>query len=486
MSSLFFKVANDARKTPYKALPSPLRMQHGPVSPQVSPASSSGAATAADQSSTDAGPASHDSANPPEPPSVKRGVRFAEDDKDNTIPLGYVLRMKQRREQKAKFLQAEKERREFEAEKRRVETERRQREAERQEWEKERKIWEREKKAMEEERKQRLYAEEVAAARTRRESQRAGHHVPSSSSLNVPSPRADPDHSDTRRYQRPVYDTMTMPRRHTSEPAPWAGFTPSNAGSSTGSSRAPSINTFTPSSGGSLRNSRPPSMYSAHSSMEDLRLRDGSANSTSRSSFASLPRTAPDRAISYPARAVGAIPPVPPVPVVPMFVMEVPLLPPNPPFMLQQYPRRRSSPNSSPSSSRRSSDIPSNNSSERANQPSPRASSKPSPPQPRHFSPSPTFQRRPVSDGNHHRRSMSGDDALLHRGNMEASNSRPASQSASPSSLRGKPPAPASSSSSSAHLLAPPNPWMPPRSLSSPTPATARMSVAGKRPTVIS
>lgn len=42
---------------------------------------------------------------------MKRGVRFAEDEKEDVIPLGYVLRMKRKREEKAKFLRAEHDRR---------------------------------------------------------------------------------------------------------------------------------------------------------------------------------------------------------------------------------------------------------------------------------------------------------------------------------------------------------------------------------------
>jgi len=105
---------------------------------------------------------------------VKRGVRFAEDGKEDQVPLAYVQRIKKQREEKAQFLREERERREWEEERERQERERMERDRERREWERERKAWEMEKKAMEEERKARLYAEEVAAARLRRENACAG------------------------------------------------------------------------------------------------------------------------------------------------------------------------------------------------------------------------------------------------------------------------------------------------------------------------
>ena len=78
-------------------------------------------------------------------------MRFAEEEpdkdrdkeKDEGVPLGYVLRIKQKREEKARFLQAERERRKHEDERRKHEEERRR-------WEEERARWEREKRAMEE------------------------------------------------------------------------------------------------------------------------------------------------------------------------------------------------------------------------------------------------------------------------------------------------------------------------------------------------
>ena len=135
----FHATLHQGRNTP--SLPSLLRMEHGPPMPSIY--SSSELKT--------------DSRTMPAVPTVKRGVRFAEDDQEDQIPLGYVLRIKKKHEERARFLQEEKERRAFEEERARQEEERLRREAERREWEKEKKAWEKEKKAMEEERRQRQH-----------------------------------------------------------------------------------------------------------------------------------------------------------------------------------------------------------------------------------------------------------------------------------------------------------------------------------------
>ena len=64
------------------------------------------------------------------PQTVKRGVRFAEEDKEDQIPIGYVMRVKKQREAKARFLRDEKERRHSVVERAKLEEERRQREEE--------------------------------------------------------------------------------------------------------------------------------------------------------------------------------------------------------------------------------------------------------------------------------------------------------------------------------------------------------------------
>ncbi|KAJ7068358.1 hypothetical protein C8F01DRAFT_1117877 [Mycena amicta] len=308
------------------------------------------------------------------PPTTSR-VRFAEDDKDDVIPLGYALRLKKRREDKAKFLREEQERRAFELEKARQEEERMRRELERKQWEEEKRAWEREKKAMEEERKQRIYAEEVAAARARREHQRAGGSYGVNNSMlassSTASLRDERNRSDSGKYSRPLHDQ----RRQASEPAVvQQGSTPSSSPhtSSPASSRPPSIHQT------GRNSSRPPSVHS-----EDSRQPTG-ANAAKRSSMASLSGKNPvsDRSSMYSLWSASNPVLMPPVPPMPMYTLDMPLLPPTPPFMLHQYPRPRSqesrdsspgrsSPSGSPSRQR----LPSNSSSDRVNLRPPRQSS---------------------------------------------------------------------------------------------------------------
>ncbi|KAJ7283559.1 hypothetical protein C8J57DRAFT_1292893 [Mycena rebaudengoi] len=353
-----------SRNTPYIAVPSPLR--NSTLKSPVPSTSSSSTATPV--------PVARDVA-----PTTSR-VRFVEDDKDDVIPLGYALRVKKRREEKAKFLREEQERRAFEEERARQQQERMRREKERMQWEEEKRAWEREKKAMEEERKQRIYAEEVAAARLRRENQRAGGgHGANSSTLaassSTPSLRGstaslrgdERNKHEPGRYSRPLHD-QHGPRRQASEPAvPRTVNTPSSSPltSSPGSSRPPSV------AGHRRNSSRPASVHT--SSSEDARPQSTSVGK--RASITSIGLKAPniDRSSSYGLWASSnptlMVPPVPPVP---MYAMDMPLLPPTPPFMLHQYPRQssqngsspsRSSPSSSPSRQRQ----PSNGSSDKIN-----------------------------------------------------------------------------------------------------------------------
>lgn len=123
-------------------------------------------------------------------PTVKRGVRFADDVPDR-VPVGYAQGMKKRREEKAKFLREEQaqralvmERRKIEEQRRLLEYEKRQREKDRLDFEREKQAWEREKREREnadrekQERREKALRDEVTAARLRREAQRAG-NVPS-------------------------------------------------------------------------------------------------------------------------------------------------------------------------------------------------------------------------------------------------------------------------------------------------------------------
>ena len=341
-------------------------------------------------------------------PPVKRGVRFAEDEKDDVIPLGYVLRMKRKREEKARFLRAEHDRRVLEEQRVRLEAERRMQEAERSEWEKERQAWERERKA-EEERKQRMYTEEIVATRLRREAARAG-GVPSSNNGTVSSlmgPEADhfPSSASStslrdlernrllqpmpRGHRGMVYD-LAMPPSSASLPVPRRAASERNLptitttsasiahspppSSSPESSRTPSVGDghSTPSliASGSGSGTRPPSMYSSIelSSAEDVRQQRAAAaanmnNRSKRNSLAtstSSLRLNPDRASSFPGwggnnlslNYVSAVPMIPAM--VPAYVMmDMPLLPPTAPFMLHQYPRQQQAHGSSgPASSR--------------------------------------------------------------------------------------------------------------------------------------
>ncbi|KAF8238764.1 hypothetical protein L208DRAFT_208350 [Tricholoma matsutake] len=373
-----------SRNAPYIAVPSPLRNEHSPV---TSPALSG---------STQAPATTPTGGEPP----VKRGVRFAEDEKEDVIPLGYVLRMKRKREEKAKFLRAEHDRRVLEEQRARLEEERRIQEAERTELEKERKAWERERKAQEE-RKQRMYQEEVIAARLRREAARVGgvsssnngtgssligpeggpfpSSASSTTSLRDPErnrlPQPTPQTRDSSRQKGTMYDlaqslasaSPPTPRRPASErnlpmiTTTSGSIAHSPPSSSPGSSRSPSVRDghSTPSliASGSGSGTRPPSMYSSVelSSSEDVRQqRAAAASMTNRSKRNSLAtstsslRLNPDRAASFPGwvgsnQSSNYVPAVPMIPtMVPAYVMmDMPLLPPTAPFMLHQYPRQQ-------------------------------------------------------------------------------------------------------------------------------------------------
>ena len=116
---------------PYKAVPSPLGGDRKTSDPPMS--SPLEVATPAPTSVL---------------PPTRRGVRFAENvDKEDAVPLGYILRHRKRREEKTLFLQRERERREHEEEKLRHE-------AERQQWEQEKRQWQKEKRTIEESKRQ--------------------------------------------------------------------------------------------------------------------------------------------------------------------------------------------------------------------------------------------------------------------------------------------------------------------------------------------
>lgn len=287
-----------------------------------------------------------DSRTMPAVPTVKRGVRFAEDDKDDQIPLSYVLRIKKRREDKARFLQEERERRAFEEDRARQDEERLRREAERREWEKEKQAWEKEKKAFDEERRQRQYAEEVVAARIRREASRSGLYV---------LPSAQETQLRETKPERLTLDVPRFPRRQASEPvaATWGSGSPYT--SSPGSSNPPSANGGSPSASGFF-SSRPPSINSANttlSSAEDLQQQRKNASKRSSLGLDHPLRQAGDRTSQsyYPAWSSNYL--MPPISPMPGYHMNMPLLPPTPPFMMEQ--NRRSHSSNSRSKSRSSS-----------------------------------------------------------------------------------------------------------------------------------
>ncbi|KAJ3814209.1 hypothetical protein F5876DRAFT_33396 [Lentinula aff. lateritia] len=253
---------------------------------------------------------------------IKRGVRFVEEEKDENIPIGYVMRHKKQREEKARFLREQKEKREFEEERARVEEERKKRDAERRKWEQERLAWEKEKMLKDEERKRKQYAEEVTAARQRAESSRMGMRSSSSASLREPERNLLASKRSSRGSEGPP-----SPRRQASE-----SF---SRDQSPVDSRPPSTASH---AGYFPMNSRPSSIHSS----EDVR------------------SIRPQSTAFY-------IPPVPPIPQFypyqSAFPLDMPLLPPAAPFMVNQYSRRQS--HSSQSSSQQR--VPSSSSTESLN-----------------------------------------------------------------------------------------------------------------------
>ncbi|KAI0318705.1 hypothetical protein OF83DRAFT_1114529 [Amylostereum chailletii] len=332
------------KPTPYKALPSPLRPLNDATEPALRSGSSSQTITVSPSS-----PTAPDSAG------TKRGVRFAENiDKEDQVPLGYVMRVQKKREEKARFLREERERR-------RQEEDRLKFEAERQQWEEERRAWDKEKRAMDEERKRKQYSEELAAARARREIQ---HALPSSSSVREARRNARDAYSrpayDDRKHSEASSQHSTRPRLETS-----------------GSSHQDNTK--------SVNGSRPPSTFSTHSisSTEDAHRERRTTRRTSGMSESSMRSSNSMYHYGWPTSA-SPVPPVPPIPtmppmqsyhsmpffptmpsypsmpmmpVMPQYVMsmDMPLLPPSAPFMSHGASRSR---NSSPA---RSSGSPSRN-----------------------------------------------------------------------------------------------------------------------------
>ena len=312
----------------YKPSPSPLRTEAVPQSlhqrkaPKVMPPPLQSALAPTL-------PSSRPSANVPTLTKRPRStVRFdveEKQDRDDHVPLGQVMRIKRGREERAKFLALEKERRAL------VE-ERLRHEAEKKQWEKEKQAWEAERKVAEEEKKRRLYQQEVISARKRRESQIF--------KVGLSSDLPDPEPQSSRRqgsYSRPAYDT---PQRESSE------------GSSPAVSHPPSRND----SFNSLRGtSKPHSVHSAplpsgNSSRSVSSVEDGSKMRGRRTSM--FPETPPRMPmLMHPYGYSWGVPIMPMQPMqmqmapqMPYYAMDnMPLLPPAAPFMMQGTGDRRQS-----------------------------------------------------------------------------------------------------------------------------------------------
>ncbi|EPQ59438.1 hypothetical protein GLOTRDRAFT_109688 [Gloeophyllum trabeum ATCC 11539] len=312
-------------------LPSPLRIEETPsLSAAIHlslPASSSM------PSSPSTAPTSPDSPMPAypklslEPPTVKakrdspKPHDASADDLADRIPLGYALRVKKQREQKARFLEEERQRR-MSAEKKKLEEERRKHEEEKLQWERERKAWEREKKAMEEEKKQRKLKEEVVAARMRREEERTGARRVSASVVEGEKNEQSRSKRDSSRHRQ---DKLASDPHL---PLPGVARPPSVADS----------------------HHRPVSMHSTRgASTEDVRLKDRGRKSSRRQSAAS-DADSPSTGAPPSTWSMYGMPAVPPMPMMTMspygvpspYMDNMPLLPPNAPFMTQGYGDHRS------------------------------------------------------------------------------------------------------------------------------------------------
>lgn len=257
-------------------------------------------------------------------------------DKDEHVPLGHIIRIKRGREERAKFLELEKERRA-------LDEERQKHEAEKRKWEQERRAWDTERKAVEEEKKKRLYQQEVIAARKRRESQMVNLNSPATD-----SPEIEIEPQISRRqtsYSRPAYDTLRRQSLDGSSlPIPHPPSRDDSFSSLRGTSKPHSLRSIPPS-----RNSS-----STASSNEDAAKTTGRPTSI-------LPEAVPQfpmmmQPFGYPW-GMPVMPQIPMhmhmVPQMPYYypMDNMPLLPPTAPFMVQPSGDRRNSRSSSPNRS---------------------------------------------------------------------------------------------------------------------------------------
>lgn len=252
---------------------------------------------------------------------ARSSVRFDVDekpDKDEHVPLGQIIRIKRGREERAKFLELQKERRALDEERQKHEAEKRQ-------WEQERRAWEAEKKVAEDEKKKRLYQQEVIAARKRRESQMFKVSSSEPPDVETQSTRSQGN------YSRPAYDSLRRSNPDGSSPAASDSFN-----SLRGTSKPQSLRSIPPPS---------PNSSSTVSSMEDAAGTAGRRTSV-------LPATPPQLPmLMQPYGYPWGMPVMPPlsmpmqmVPQMPYYPMDnMPLLPPTAPFMMQQAANRRNS-----------------------------------------------------------------------------------------------------------------------------------------------
>lgn len=319
-------------------------------------------------------------------PPHQRGVHFIDDDKEDVVPLGYILRQKQARQAKAIFLKAEADRR-AQQEKHRLETERLHRVNELKARERKKKI--------DDEKAQCSYAEQVVAARIRSESARAGgvpslkcsnaEHpgslFPTSASSLVAERNNLPPSSKSLRQVVPT-PHIVLPRREASEPnlatvtksKPFTTSTapppPSRRDSSNSpdSTRTPSLGSPpTPSSltgpptpnlpghqpqkGPSPEEVRAAMTAAANNNWQRTLFHTNNSSNASLTSERMLSWAGTNPTLKNMIPSVLTVPMLPPLPVG-YPVMDSPLLPPAAPFMLQNSRRLSVSQNSGSGSSR--------------------------------------------------------------------------------------------------------------------------------------
>ena len=296
-----------------------------------------------------------------------------------------------------------------------------------------------------------LYAETITAARLRREGHRAGTILPSnttnssnplatsSSSASLRNSERNRSHTDSRKLSsKPPFDSsssLSIPRRDNSDTVHYHH----QSDSSPGSSRSPSINH---SSMSPNHLSRPPSMYSAHTSSSEEVRQQRSNKRNSASPAAAAVSNAPSSyhrppIVSYPTWS-GSSQTLPQALPLPDLGHDMPLLPPTAPFMKHNRGSMGSSPPSA-SSSRRGS---LNSSNELVNQLLPLQTTRSSS---RHHSstavppPSRTKpERRPTNE-----RRSSGDSTALSIHSTQHQRPTPTSSKSQPVVSRGRPSLPA-------------------------------------------